>query len=162
MTVDPIEVLGEWVENLFDPDVVDRLVLPESTYLSLNTDDSELPWIMPWTGTSRGPQAFLDNLGTSFMRLENQAFNMTTMAASGGTVAAFGDSATGPTRSGRRSHLIAVFDPAESHRRTSDLKIHLRAVRRLQPSLASGLAVPPVVLNLELVSGAWGVVGAWA
>jgi uncharacterized protein len=111
------------LKNPFDPDVVDRLVLPESTYLSLNTDDSELPWIMPWTGTSRGPQAFLDNLGTSFMRLENQAFNMTTMAASGGNVAAFGDFPTGPTRSGRRSHLIAVFDPAESHRRTSDLKI---------------------------------------
>jgi uncharacterized protein len=108
MTVDRTEVVGEWVENLFNPDVVNRLVLPESTHLSLNTDDSQLPWIMPWTGTSRGPQAFLDILATSFMRLENQAFNITTMAASGGNVAAFGDFRN-------RSHSLGKA--VSSHRR---------------------------------------------
>src|SRR5690242_18698281 len=39
---------------------------------------------MPWTGTSRGPQAFLDNLDTTFMRWENQALNVTTMFRLGG------------------------------------------------------------------------------
>lgn len=34
---------------------------------------------MPWAGTSHGPQAFLDNLGTMLTRWENQAFNVTTM-----------------------------------------------------------------------------------
>src|SRR5271170_7237445 len=70
----PIEVVGEWLQNLLDPDVVNRLVAPDATYVSLNSDNPELKKIMPWTGTSKGPQAFLDNLGTMFTRWENQAF----------------------------------------------------------------------------------------
>jgi ketosteroid isomerase-like protein len=42
-------------------------------------------------GTSRGPRAFLDNLGMMFTRWENQAFNVTTMFASDENVAVFGD-----------------------------------------------------------------------
>jgi uncharacterized protein len=91
MSADPIEVVGEWLKNLLDPDVVNRLVAPEATYVSLNTDDPELQRIMPWAGTSHGPQAFLDNLGTMFTRWENQAFNVTAMFASGENVAVFGD-----------------------------------------------------------------------
>ena len=91
MSADPIEVVGEWLQNLLDPGVVNRLVAPEATYVSLNTDDPELQKIMPWAGTSHGPQAFLDNLGTMFTRWENQAFNVTAMFASGENVAVFGD-----------------------------------------------------------------------
>ncbi len=42
------------------------VVAPDTTYVSLNTEDAELNKIMPWAGTSYGPQAFLDNLGTMF------------------------------------------------------------------------------------------------
>jgi uncharacterized protein len=91
MSADPIEVVGEWLKNLLDPDVVNRLVAPEATYVSLAIDDPELQKIMPWAGTSHGPQAFLDNLGTMFRRWENQAFNVTAMFASGENVAVFGD-----------------------------------------------------------------------
>jgi uncharacterized protein len=91
MSADPIKVVGEWLQNLLDPEVVNRLVAPEATYVSLNTDDPELQKIMPWAGTSRGPQAFLDNLGTMFTRWENQAFNVGAMFASGENVAVFGD-----------------------------------------------------------------------
>ena len=91
MSADPIEVVGEWLKNLLDPEVVNRLVAPDATYVSLNTDDPELQKIMPWAGTSRGPQAFLDNLGTMFTRWENQAFNVTAMFASDENVAVFGD-----------------------------------------------------------------------
>ena len=91
MSADPIEVVGEWLQNLLDPDVVNRLVAPEATYVSVNTDDPELQKIMPWAGTSHGPQAFLDNLGTMFTRWENQAFNVSAMFASGENVAVFGD-----------------------------------------------------------------------
>jgi uncharacterized protein len=87
----PIEVVGEWLQNLLDPDVVHRLVAPDATYVSLNTDNPELKLIEPWTGTSHGPQAFLDNLGNMFSRWENQAFNVTTMFASEENVAVFGD-----------------------------------------------------------------------
>jgi hypothetical protein len=87
----PLEVVGEWLQNLLDPDVVNRLVAPDATYISLNTDNPELKQIEPWAGTSHGPQAFLDNLGNMFSRWENQAFNVTTMFASEENVAVFGD-----------------------------------------------------------------------
>jgi hypothetical protein len=91
MPASPIEVVGQWMQNLLDPDVVHRLVAPDATYVSLNTEDAELNKIMPWAGTSHGPQAFLGNLGEMFTRWENQAFNVTTMFASGENVAVFGD-----------------------------------------------------------------------
>ena len=91
MSASPLEVVGEWLQNLLDPDVVHRLVASDATYVSLNTDNPELKRIEPWTGTSYGPQAFLDNMGNMFSRWENQAFNVTTMFASEENVAVFGD-----------------------------------------------------------------------
>jgi ketosteroid isomerase-like protein len=91
MSASPIEVIGQWMQNLLDPDVVNRVVAPDATYVSLNTEDAELNKILPWAGTSRGPQAFLGNLGEMFSRWENQEFNVTTMFASGENVAVFGD-----------------------------------------------------------------------
>ena len=91
MSASPIEVVSQWLHNLLDPDVVNSLVLSDAVYVSLNTEDAELSKIMPWAGTSHGPQAFLGNLGKMFARWENQAFNVTTMFASGENVAVFGD-----------------------------------------------------------------------
>ena len=91
MPASPIEVVGQWLQNLLDPDVVNSVVASDATYVSLNTENAELNKIMPWAGTSRGPQAFLRNLGGMFTRWENQAFNVTTMFASGENVAVFGD-----------------------------------------------------------------------
>jgi hypothetical protein len=91
MSASAIEVVGEWLQGLLDPDVVNRLVAPDATYVSLNTDNPELKKIEPWTGTSQGPQAFLDNLGMMFSRWENQGFNVTTMFGSDEDVAVFGD-----------------------------------------------------------------------
>jgi len=91
MPASPIEVVNQWLQNLLDPDLVNSLVAPDATYVSLNTEDVELHKIMPWAGTSRGPQAFLDNMGAMFTRWENQAFNVATMFASDENVAVFGD-----------------------------------------------------------------------
>jgi ketosteroid isomerase-like protein len=91
MPASPIDVVGQWLQNLVDPDVVNNLVAPDATYVSLNTEDAELNKIMPWAGTSYGPKAFLENLGNMFTRWENQAFNVTTMFASDENVAVFGD-----------------------------------------------------------------------
>ncbi len=91
MSASPIEVVGEWLQNLLDPDAVNRLVAPDATYISLNTDNPELKQIEPWTGTSHGPEAFLSNMGMMFTRWENQAFNVSTMFASDENVAVFGD-----------------------------------------------------------------------
>jgi ketosteroid isomerase-like protein len=91
MPASPIEVVNRWLQNLLDPEIVNTLVSPDATYVSLNTEDVELNKIMPWAGTSRGPQAFLDNMGAMFTRWENQAFNVTTLFASDENVAVFGD-----------------------------------------------------------------------
>jgi ketosteroid isomerase-like protein len=91
MSASPIEVIGEWLHNLLDPDVVNRLVAPDATYVSLNTEDAELSRIMPWAGTSRGPQAVFGNLSKMFTRWDNQGFNVTTMFAADENVAVFGD-----------------------------------------------------------------------
>ena len=63
----------------------------DAVYVSLNTEDAELSKILPWAGTSHGPQAFPGNLGQMFTRWETQACNMTTMVASGENVAVSGD-----------------------------------------------------------------------
>ena len=91
MPASAIDVVGRWLQNLLDPEVVNELVASDATYVSLNCDNPELKKIMPWTGTSRGPEAFLDNLGAMFTRWENQAFNVTTLFASDENVAVFGD-----------------------------------------------------------------------
>ena len=91
MPASPTEVVGQWLQNLLDPDVVRDVVAPDATYVSLNTENAELKKILPWAGTSHGPQAFLDNLGGMFTRWENQAFNVTAMFASDENVAVFGD-----------------------------------------------------------------------
>ena len=91
MSASPIEVVGQWMQNLLDPGVVNSVVAPDATYVSLNTQDAELSKIMPWAGTSHGPQAFIGHLTMMFTRWENQAFNVTTMFASGENVAVFGD-----------------------------------------------------------------------
>ena len=91
MSASPIEVVGQWLQNLVDPEVVNSVVAPDATYVSLNTENAELSKILPWAGTSHGPQAFLGNLGEMFTRWENQAFNVTTMFASDENVAVFGD-----------------------------------------------------------------------
>jgi ketosteroid isomerase-like protein len=91
MSDSPIEVVGKWMHNLLDPDVINSVVAPDATYVSLNTENPELTRIMPWAGTSRGPQAFLANLSEMYTRWENQAFTVTTMFASAENVAVFGD-----------------------------------------------------------------------
>jgi len=91
MSASPIDVVGQWMQNLLDPEVISRVVAPDATYVSLNTQDTELSKIMPWAGTSYGPQAFIGHLTMMFTRWENQAFNVTTIFASGENVAVFGD-----------------------------------------------------------------------
>ena len=50
MSATPTEVLGQWLQSLLDPDVVDSREDPDTTYVSLNTEDTEFSNIMPWVG----------------------------------------------------------------------------------------------------------------
>jgi ketosteroid isomerase-like protein len=115
MSASPIEVVGQWLQNLLDPDVVNRVVAPDATYVSLNTENAELNKILPWAGTAHGPQAFLDNLGLIFARWEVQVFNVTTMFAADENVAVFGDfryqsHSLGQVASSPFSILVKVVD----------------------------------------------------
>ena len=91
MGTSPIEIVGEWLQNLLDPDVVNRVVAEDATYVSLNTDNPELKKIEPWAGTSGGPQAFLDNLNGIFSAWDVEAFNVGAIFGSDQNVAVFGD-----------------------------------------------------------------------
>jgi ketosteroid isomerase-like protein len=91
MSASPIEIVGQWLQNLANPDVINKVVSPDATYVSLNNEDTELKQIMPWAGTSTGPQAFIDNLTGIFSAWDTEAFNVTTMFASDENVAVFGN-----------------------------------------------------------------------
>jgi ketosteroid isomerase-like protein len=90
MSANPIDVVGQWLKNLVDADVINKLVAPDATYVSLNTENAELHKIMPWAGTSFGPQAFIKNLNGIFSHWDTEAFDVTTMFASDENVAVFG------------------------------------------------------------------------
>jgi uncharacterized protein len=118
MSESPIEVVGRWLQNLQDPDVVNNVIAPDAVYVSLNTENAELTKILPWAGTSHGPQAFLDALEAIFSRWENQAFNVTAMFGDEENVAVFGDFRYKSNSLGK-----VVTSPFSIHARVTDGKV---------------------------------------
>ncbi|MCP3712162.1 nuclear transport factor 2 family protein [Paraburkholderia sp. CNPSo 3274] len=55
----PTEVLSSILEKPTDIDHVRALVTPDVTYVSLNYDNPDLKRIMPWAGTSHGPESIV-------------------------------------------------------------------------------------------------------
>jgi hypothetical protein len=55
----PTEVLSSILKSPTDIDHVRSLVRPDVTYVSLNYDNPDLKKIMPWAGTSRGPESIV-------------------------------------------------------------------------------------------------------
>ena len=53
------EILSAILEKPTDLDHVRSLVSPDVTYVSLNYDNPDLNKIMPWAGTSRGPESIV-------------------------------------------------------------------------------------------------------
>jgi uncharacterized protein len=49
-------VLQELLQNTSNLKVLQQLMTPDATYVSLNFDNPQLKRIMPWTGTHKGPQ----------------------------------------------------------------------------------------------------------
>ena len=93
MSTNPIDVIKDFMQNT-TPDKVEaaarRLVEEEATYISLNFENPELKRILPWTGTSKGPQAFID----TFTRVANfwkiEEFAVTDIFGASEDVAVFG------------------------------------------------------------------------
>src|SRR5580658_5626858 len=39
MSASPVDVVGQWMQNLLDHEVINRVVAPDATYVSLNTQE---------------------------------------------------------------------------------------------------------------------------
>ena len=53
------EILSSILQNPTDLEHVRSLVSPDVTYVSLNYDNPDLKKIMPWAGTSHGPESIV-------------------------------------------------------------------------------------------------------
>ena len=86
--------LTKMIEDLLadptNPKVVNALVAPDIVYVSLNFDNPELKRIMPWTGTSHGPQAVIDTYARVGRFWRNKGLVITDRIESGETAAVFG------------------------------------------------------------------------
>ena len=90
MTMVATEVVRTLLNDPTDPDVVHRLVASDATYVSLNYDNPELKLIMPWAGTSAGPEAILNTYTRVKRFWHSEAFEISELFGEDGNVAVFG------------------------------------------------------------------------
>ena len=86
----PIEVVQEVLADPTNPAVVRRLVAADAVYVSLNYDNPDLKKLMPWAGTSRGPDAIIDTFVAVRKFWRTEAFEVLEMFGAGENVAVFG------------------------------------------------------------------------
>lgn len=90
MSTNLTTVLQELLQNTTNLKVLNQLMTPDVTYVSLNFDNPELKIIEPWAGTHRGPQALAD-VFTAIQRFwKTIDFKVTDAIEQGGRVALFG------------------------------------------------------------------------
>jgi uncharacterized protein len=93
MSTQPTKVIKEFLANTATEKVeaaARRLVAEDATYISLNFDNPELKQILPWTGTSKGPQAFIDMFSEVAKWWTHEDFTVTALFGEGENVAVFG------------------------------------------------------------------------
>lgn len=89
----PVDIVHEFLQNTA-PDKVEaaaeRLVAEDAEYVSLNFDNRELQKILPWTGTSKGREAYTSTfIGVAkYWTIED--FAVTALFGAGEDVAVFG------------------------------------------------------------------------
>jgi uncharacterized protein len=86
----PTEILSALLENPKDIDHVRSLVTPDVTYVSLNYSNPDLKRIMPWCGTSRGPESIVKTFEDVGRFWEVQSFAPEALFGSDGYAAMFG------------------------------------------------------------------------
>jgi uncharacterized protein len=59
MAANPKDIVQTLLRSVRDPNTVKELCAPDVTYVSLNYTNFDLHKIMPWCGTSHGPEAIL-------------------------------------------------------------------------------------------------------
>jgi hypothetical protein len=85
-----VDTVTELLQNLGNPEVVQRLVAADAVYVSLNYDNPELAQILPWAGTHHGPSSFTDALGMMFTWWANEQFDATDIVGDDERAAVFG------------------------------------------------------------------------
>ena len=90
MTKSPIEIVQAILSDPTNPDIINALVAPDATYVSLNYDNPDLKRIMPWAGTQTGPDAVISTYARVSHYWKNEAFEIRDIFESGGKVAVFG------------------------------------------------------------------------
>jgi ketosteroid isomerase-like protein len=90
MTRTPAETVAAILNNPKDIAQVRSLCAPDVTYVSLNYEDRELKRIMPWCGTSYGPQAIVQTFVDVGRYWMIDAFEIEALFDSGENVAVFG------------------------------------------------------------------------
>ena len=94
MPKSPTETVLAFLDAAFDPERVAQgaadFVAPDATYVSLNFDDPDLARLMPWAGTKRGREAFVENFRGVTTRWKVDAFEMGDILADEDRVAIFG------------------------------------------------------------------------
>jgi ketosteroid isomerase-like protein len=90
MAQTPTEVVRQFLANTTNPTIVKGLVDEDATYVSLNYDNPDLKKILPWTGTGKGPQAFIDSFTRVSQFWQILAFSPEELFGTGENVAVFG------------------------------------------------------------------------
>ncbi|MCJ1457786.1 hypothetical protein MMC28_008155 [Mycoblastus sanguinarius] len=88
----PTEVVSKLLANTLSPAVINELVAPDATYISLNYGNTDLTKILPYAGThaKAGPQAIIDTFATVNKIWTNEAFEIQALFGTGENVAVFG------------------------------------------------------------------------
>lgn len=86
----PLEVIKKFLANTTNPDVMRPIIKDDATYISLNFSNPELQKILPWAGTHKGPQSFIDTVSGVNKFWTIQAFEVQDIFSEGEKVAVFG------------------------------------------------------------------------
>ena len=90
MTSTALEVMTAILSDPKNIDNVRSLVAPNVTYVSLNYDDPDLKRVMPWCGTSYGPEAIVQTFVDVGRYWNIDDFRIETQFDSGENAAIFG------------------------------------------------------------------------
>jgi len=90
MSTNLTALLQQLLQNTSDLKVLQQLMTPDATYVSLTFDNPELKKIEPWAGTHKGPQALADVFAAIQRFWITLDFKVTDIIEQGNRVAMFG------------------------------------------------------------------------
>jgi hypothetical protein len=141
MSTNLTAVLQELLQNTSNLQVLQRLMTPDATYVSLNFDNPELKKIEPWAGTHRGPQALSDVFAAIQRFWKTLDFKVTDTTEQGSRVALFGSFTYKSNVTGKEVTspfgLLARFEGDKSRTATAP------PARSKQAARHDSTAIPP-------------------